>query len=64
MFHSANVPLPIPHMFTSERFARSEPPKKLIVLAWLIEIVAVSVSASLAAFPLIGGGGEGRSRSG
>jgi hypothetical protein len=32
------------------------PPKKLIVLAWLIEGVAVSVSASLAAHPLITGG--------
>jgi hypothetical protein len=56
MFHSANMPLPIPQMFTSERYARSAPPKKLILLAWSIEIVAVSVSASLAAHPLITGG--------
>jgi hypothetical protein len=54
MFYSAKMPIPIPQTFTSD--SSSAPPKKLIVLAWLIEGVAVSVSASLAAHPLITGG--------
>lgn len=54
MFDSGSVPLPIPQTFTSDLPAG--PPKKLIVLAWMIEGVAVSVSASLAAYPLIAGG--------
>ncbi len=54
MFDSGHVPLPIPQTFTPD--SSSAPPKKLLLLAWSIEIVAVSVSASLAAHPLITGG--------
>jgi hypothetical protein len=54
MLYTANMELP--ESWTSDRHASSPPPKKLICLAWLIEIVAVSVSASLAAHPLIAAG--------
>ena len=53
MFHSTNMPLQIPQTFTSEEHAAPSSPKKLILFAWLIEGVAVSVSASLAIQPLI-----------
>ena len=53
MFHSASKRLPIPRTFISDRQAFATAPKKLIVFAWFIEAVAVSVSAGLAAHPLI-----------
>jgi hypothetical protein len=54
MFYSAKMPIPIPRTFTSD--SSPTPPKKLIVLAWMIEGVAVSVSASLAGANAIAGG--------